>query len=227
MKGQTISFSNGSEDLTGYLARSESGSGPGIIVLQEYWGLVPHIKDICDRFAAEGFTALAPDLFHGETTTDPDEAMTLLQALHIGETESTLRKAILVLMADHATSPDDKVGIVGFCMGGQLAMFAAGANPVVAATVNFYGIHPKVQPNYRGLNGPVLGFFAEHDPYATSEAVKGLDRELSVLGKHHVFETYPGTSHAFFNDTRPEVYNEAAAKDAWAKTIDFFRETLL
>jgi carboxymethylenebutenolidase len=227
MLGQLITFTNGADDLKGYLARPASGSGPGVVVLQEWWGLVPHIMDICDRFAAEGFTALAPDLYHGTTTTDPDDAATLLQALHIGETEGILRKAILVLMTNHATQPNDKVGVVGFCMGGQLAMFAAGQNPVVAATVNFYGIHPKVQPNYRGLNGPVLGIFAEHDDYASPEAVKSLDRELSVLGKPHEFTTYRGTHHAFFNDTRKEVYDPDASADAWEKTLAFFRANLV
>jgi len=226
MKGNLITFKSGEQEVRGYLSRSGSGAGPGIIVIQEYWGLVPHIMDICDRFAGEGFTALAPDLYHGDTTTDPDEAATLMQALHIGETEVTLRSAVDALLADGTTFPKDKVGVVGFCMGGQLAMFAAAENPAIQATVNFYGIHPKVQPGYRHLKGPVLGFFAEHDNYATPEAVKALDVELTVLNKLHEFTTYPGTHHAFFNDTRPEVYNESAAKDAWGKTLAFFRENL-
>lgn len=213
--------------VRGYLARSSTGSGPGIIVLQEWWGLVPHIMDVCDRFAEAGFTALAPDLYHGKTTTDPDDAATLMQALHIGETEAVLRKAIMVLMTDPATTPHNKVGIVGFCMGGQLAMFAAGNNPVICATVNFYGIHSKVQPSYRDLNGAVLGFFAEQDKSASPEAVASLDRELTLLGKPHTFNTYPNTQHAFFNDTRPEVYNPEAAADAWEKTLAFFREQVV
>jgi carboxymethylenebutenolidase len=226
MPGEIISFSNGLSDERAYLARPAGSDGPGVVVIQEWWGLVPHIMNICDRFAAEGFVALAPDLYHGKTTAEPDDAATLMQALHIGETEALLRKAILVLLSQAETRPAERVGIVGFCMGGQLAMFAAGNNPVIGATVNFYGIHPKVQPSYRDINGPVLGFFAEHDPYATAAAVEALDRELTVFDKLHTFTTYPGTQHAFFNDTRPEVYDRDAADDAWQKTLEFFREEL-
>lgn len=223
--GEMIQFNGGDAEYEGYLAPSKSGSGPGIIVIQEWWGLVPHIKSVCDRFAAEGFTALAPDLYKGDSTSDPDEAATLMQALNISETEQILRKAILVLKSRPETS-SDHVGIVGFCMGGQLAIFGAASNPVVSACVDFYGIHPKVQPSYRDLNGPVLGFFAERDNYASPEAVKALDRELSLLEKDHEFHTYPGTDHAFFNDTRPEVYNEEAAADAWKRTLEFLRKNV-
>lgn len=226
MAGEEITFSNGSEDVRAYVSRPASGHGPGVIVIQEWWGLVPHITDVCDRFAAEGFTALAPDLYRGKVAVEPDEAATLMQALHIGETEAVLRKAILTLMADPATVPNTKVGVVGFCMGGQLALFAAGSNPVIAATVDFYGIHPKVQPSYRNINGPVLGIFAEHDDYASPAAVAALDRELTVLGKPHDFHTYPGTHHAFFNDTRPKVYDAEASADAWRRSIEFLRSHL-
>ncbi|HWD38716.1 MAG TPA: dienelactone hydrolase family protein [Fimbriimonas sp.] len=223
MQGEHIQFSNGADDVRAYIARPTGGKGPGIVVIQEWWGLVPHIVDVVDRFASEGFTALAPDLFHGESTTDPDEATTLMQALNIEDAEAVMRKAILVLMADAATEPSDKVGVIGFCMGGQLAMFAAGSNPAIQAVVNFYGIHPKVQPSYRHISGPVLGIFAENDNYASPEAVRALDKELTLLQKPHEFHTYAGTQHAFFNDTRPEVYNAVAAQDAWKRTLEFFR----
>lgn len=223
--GEMISFNGGPDHYDGYLAVSAKGSGPGIIVLQEWWGLVPHIKDICDRFAAEGFTALAPDLYKGDSTKDPSEAATLMQALNISETEQILRKAILVLLARTETS-SDRVGVVGFCMGGQLALFAASSNPVVSACADFYGIHPKVQPSYRDLNGPVLGIFAERDGSASPAAVRALDEELTLLQKAHEFHTYPGTDHAFFNDTRPEVFNADAAADAWKRTLAFFRENV-
>lgn len=220
--GEMISFDGGSSDFEGYVAPSKSGGGPGVIVMQEWWGLVPHIKNVCDRFAAEGFTALAPDLYKGDSTTDPSDAATLMQALHVAETEQILRKAVLVLLA-RPECTTRQVGIVGFCMGGQLAMFGAGANPAIGACVDFYGIHPKVQPSYRDLNGPVLGIFAEHDGYATPEAVRALDKELTLLEKPHEFHTYPGTDHAFFNDDRPEVYNADAAADAWRRTLEFLR----
>jgi carboxymethylenebutenolidase len=226
MRGEIIKFANGSLNGRAYLSVAASGKGPGIVVIQEWWGLVPHIMDVCDRFAAEGFTALAPDLYHGESTIEPDEAATLMQALHIGETEEILRKAVISLMAHAAVDPNDGIGVVGFCMGGQLAMFAAGTNPAIKATVNFYGIHPKVQPNYRDIQGRVLGIFAERDEYASPEAVRAMQVELNTLNIPNTMVTYPNTDHAFFNDTRPEVYNPAAAADAWQKTLAFLRENL-
>lgn len=195
-----------------------------MIVLQEWWGLVDHICRVADRFAAEGFTALAPDLYGGKTTTEPDEAGSLMQALNIAETEQTLRVAVQALRDHRATHGG--LGVVGFCMGGQLALFAAGANPDLKACVDYYGIHPKVDPALENLNGPVLGFFAERDPYASPEAVADLDKQLATLGKAHEFHTYPGTEHAFFNDDRPEVYDRAAAEDSWRRMIAFFRREL-
>lgn len=217
--GETIGFNGNYE---GYLATSAKGSGPGVIVLQEWWGLVPHIKDVADRFAGEGFTALAPDLYQGDSTTDPSEAGTLMQALNIGETEKILGQAVETLLSRPEVS-SKTIGIVGFCMGGQLALFGASLNRSISACVDFYGIHPKVQPNFANLNGPVLGFFAERDAYASPEAVRALDAELTRLGRPHEFHTYPGTDHAFFNDARPEVYAAKAAHDAWDRMLAFFR----
>jgi carboxymethylenebutenolidase len=224
--GTTITVPYGDDAFKAYLAPSMTGAGPAVIVVQEWWGLVPHIEDICDRFAAEGFTALAPDLYHGESTTEPDEATSMLQALNIADTELILRAAVDRLLADPASRTKDKAGIVGFCMGGQLAIYAASHNPRIAACVNFYGIHPKVQPSYRTLNGPVQGHFAERDPYGDAETVAALHNELLLLDKPHEFFHYPGTDHAFFNDTRPTVYHEEAACLAWERTLDFLRKEL-
>lgn len=224
MNGQMISFTDGSETYDAYFAPSETGSGPGIIVLQERWGLVGHIKSVVDRFAEAGFTALAPDLYQGQTTDEPDEAGTMMMALHIGKTEAVMRKAILTLMARPETE-GEKVGVVGFCMGGQLALFAAGSNPVIGATVNYYGTNPNVEPSLRNINGPVLGFFAEEDTYVNADVVKALSNELTLLGKEHEFITYPNTQHAFFNDDRP-AYDRAAAVDSWMRMTAFFNEHL-
>ncbi|WP_158409125.1 dienelactone hydrolase family protein [Fimbriimonas ginsengisoli] len=220
-----IKFSDGSHEHDAYLSPSKTGKGPGVIVIQEWWGLVDHIKRVCDRFADEGFTALAPDLYHGKSTKEPDEAASMMQALNIAHTEAILRKAIMTLMVNPATE-GEKIGVVGFCMGGQLALFAAGSNPVIKACVNFYGIHPNVEPSYRTLSGPVLGIFAEHDDCVDPELVKAMSKELTLLGKVHEFITYPGAQHAFFNDDRPEVYDAAAAADAWKRTIRFLKENL-
>ncbi|MBN9502466.1 MAG: hypothetical protein BGO01_13705 [Armatimonadetes bacterium 55-13] len=223
--GELISFDGGEKNYEGYLATASGGSGIGLIVLQEYWGLVDHIKDVCDRFAAEGFTALAPDLFFGERTTEPTRAGEMMMALNISETEQILARAVEALRILPSVN-SEKVGIIGFCMGGQLAMFAACHNPTIGACVNFYGIHPHVHPSFRQLECPILGVFAETDPYAGPEVVKALDEELTLLGKTHDFETFPGTQHAFFNDARPEVFNADASSKAWNKTLTFLRQNL-
>jgi len=224
--GEIIHFSDGTETFEGYLAPSASGKGPGVIVLQEWWGLVDHIKDVADRFGAAGFTALAPDLYRGKSTKDPSDAATLMQALNIAETELILRRAMMALAEHPATASPDRIGIVGFCMGGQLALFAAGANRQIKATVDFYGIHPRVSPSFESMNGPVLGIFAELDEYASPAVVSALDLRLKELGREHTFITYPGAHHAFFNNDRPEVYDDEASKDAWNRTVQFLRDQL-
>lgn len=225
MKGEMISFPSNGNTVQGYLANSAAGSGPGVIVLQEWWGLVGHIKDVVDRFAEEGFTALAPDLYGGESTDDPDTAGKLMMALNMAETEKVLRGAVGRLLADEATS-SSKVGIVGFCMGGQLSLYAACVNEKIGACVDYYGIHPNVNPQLENLNGPMLGFFAEHDAYANAETVNALSEKLRAVNKQHEFTTYPGTNHAFFNNDRPQVYNQNAAEDSWKKMVSFFRANL-
>jgi carboxymethylenebutenolidase len=222
MSGQMVEFERGDAKARGYLSVPESGSGPGVVVLQEWWGLVPHIKDVADRFAAEGFVALAPDLYHGEATRSPDEAGKLMMALNIEQTESDLRGAIQYLLGQEAVT-GESVGTVGFCMGGMLSLYAASKNAQVGACVVFYGIHPKVEPDLDALRAPVLGIYAERDKSVPPEAVRELEASLRERGKQIETHIYPGTDHAFFNDTRPEVYDAEAAADAWRRTIEFLR----
>src|SRR5262245_27235369 len=224
MPGQMVTFTSNGATATGYLA-SPSGRGPGVVVIQEWWGLVPHIKKVADRFAAEGFLALAPDLYHGASTKSPDEAGKLMMAMNIDGTERDLAGAVTYLKG-HASNSTGKVGTVGFCMGGALSLFAASVNADVSAAVIFYGGHHRVTPDLPNLEAPVLGLYAERDAYVTPDAVKALERKLRGLGKEFEFHTYPGTDHGFFNDERPEVYNAAAAADAWRRTIEFFRAHL-
>ena len=225
MAGKLVEFSSNGGTCRGYLATPPTGSGPGVIVIQEWWGLVDHIKDVCDRFAAAGFVALAPDLYHGESTTSPDDAGKLMMALNISETEKDLRGAIAFLLEQAETSAPT-VGTVGFCMGGQLSLFAACANPQVGACVVFYGIHPEVHPDIPALKAPVLGFFAEKDPMVPPEKARALEQQLADAGKTVDFTIYPGVDHAFFNDTRKEVYSEEAATDAWEKMVAFYTSNL-
>lgn len=225
MAGQIVEFASNGGTARGYLSKPESGTGPGVIVIQEWWGLVDHIKDIADRFARAGFVALAPDLYHGKTAKSPDEAGKLFMALNIGQAELDLRGAIQFLLGQEETT-GKKAGTVGFCMGGQLSLYAACANANVGACVNFYGIHPNVHPNIANLQAPVLGFFAEKDGSVPPEAARKLEAELKSAGKQAEFHIYPGVGHAFFNDTRAEVYNAAYAKQSWERMLKFFREHL-
>lgn len=225
MASQMIEFEGNGQPYHGYLAPSITGKGPGVIVIQEWWGLVGHIRHVADRFAHAGFTALAPDLYLGETASEPDAAGKLMMALNIEQTEKILAGAVKRLLADPATV-GGQVGVVGFCMGGQLSLFAAATNPEIGPCVDFYGIHPNVQPPFGRMRGPVLGFFAEHDAYADAGAVAALGQNLTKHGVKHEMITFAGTHHAFFNDERPEVYNESAANAAWTRMIEFFKANL-
>jgi carboxymethylenebutenolidase len=222
-----VEFACDGRKTSGHLAVPKAGKGPGVLVLQEWWGLVPHIREVCDRFAEEGFTALAPDLYHGRSTKDPDEAGRMMMGLDVPKLAEDLRGTIDFLRARPECS-SQKVGTVGFCLGGQLSLFAASIHPdSVGACVNFYGIHPNVKPDLSRLAAPVLGLFAEKDAYVNAAAVADLARRLDAANRSYEFTTYPDVDHAFFNDTRPEVYDLAAAEDAWKKTVAFLRKNLV
>ena len=220
--GETVEFKSNGGQTKAYLAVPNSGSGPGVVVIQEWWGLVSHIKDVCDRVAAEGFVALAPDLYHGEVAKSPDEAGKMMMALRIDEAEKDLSGAIEFLLS-HKSTNSNRLGVIGFCMGGALSLYAATKNENVSACVVFYGIHPKVKPDLSSLTAPVLGIYAERDGFVSPEVVNGLAKQLESLGKTFDFHIYPGADHAFFNDTRPEVYDAAASKDAWRRTLEFLK----
>jgi carboxymethylenebutenolidase len=220
--GEMISYPSNGSEAQGYLARPEGGDGPGVVVVQEWWGLDDHIRDVADRFAGEGFVALAPDLYDGTVVDEPDEAGKLFMALDIEETEKKLRGAVARLNDETGGA----VGTVGFCMGGALSLFAACKNPSkVGACVDFYGIHPAVEYDWDALAAPVLGIWADQDEMVIPN-VPGYEKALSSRDKPHEFVHYPQADHAFFNDTRPEVYREDDAADAWSRTLSWFREHL-
>ncbi|MEE2776385.1 MAG: dienelactone hydrolase family protein [Acidobacteriota bacterium] len=224
MPGEMIEYASNGDSAHAYLATPESASGPGVIVLQEWWGLVEHIKEIADRFAQQGFVALAPDLYHGESTDHPDDAGRMMMALNIERTEKDLRGAIEALAARDETR-GTKVGTVGFCMGGQLSLYAACKNPAVGACVDYYGIHPAVSLDFVGLEAPVLGFFGETDAFVTPEAAQQLEADLVAADKRVEIHVYPA-GHAFFNDSRPDAYDEHFAEESWERMIAFYREHL-
>lgn len=223
--GSEIEFASNGERAAGYLAAPAGGSGPGVLVIQEWWGLVDHIRDVCDRFAREGFVALAPDLYRGERAGDPDAAGRLMMGLEIPRAARDLEGAVQALLG-HERVAGARVGAVGFCMGGQLALFAATRSPRIGAVVDFYGIHPNVSLDFSGLSAAVLGIFAERDEFVPPEAARKLEADLRAAGKRARFEIYPGVSHAFFNDSRPDVYDARAAARAWSETLAFLRAEL-
>jgi carboxymethylenebutenolidase len=221
--GEMVEFKSNGGTCTGYIA---GNSGPGVVVIQEWWGLNDHIKDIADRFAAEGFTALAPDLYHGEVTTEPDSAGKLLMSMNLSTAGKDLSGAIDLLQQ---RTGNTKVGVTGFCMGGGLTLMVACQRPdAVAAAAPFYGgMRPDTPINWEAMTAVVEGHYAENDRgTAAPDAIKATEAELRAMGKDATFHVYPGTHHAFFNDTRAEVYDAAVSKTAWERTLALFRANL-
>jgi carboxymethylenebutenolidase len=224
--GDMVEFASNGGTASGYLATPAGGGGLPVVVIQEWWGLVPHIEDVCDRFAAEGFVALAPDLYRGETTTEPDEAGKLMMALNIDQAAKDMSGAVdkVAEVAGH-----DKVGTLGFCMGGGLALVLAAHRPdKVKACVPFYGLipWPDAQPDWSKLDAAVEGHFAEKDAFFGPDQVAELQSTLEGVGTRADLVVHPGVDHAFFNDTRPEVYDEASAQQAWDQSLTFLRAEL-
>jgi carboxymethylenebutenolidase len=221
-----IEFPTSAGSATGYLAVPAGEHGPGVIVLQEWWGVDEHIRSLCDRLAAEGFYALAPDLYKGETTTQPSEAQQKMMALSMGEVEQEMCGA-----ADHlASQPGFEgpgVGAVGFCLGGGLAIWAAATCPNIAAAVTFYYVMPHGKPDFSRIHGPVLGHFGTADEFIPQEDANKLESELRDAGVDTTFHYYEGAGHAFVNDTnRLGTHDPELAQLAWGRTVDFLRSAL-
>jgi len=217
--------SNGGE-ATGYLAEPAVAQGPGVLVLQEWWGLDDHIRSVCDRLAQAGFVALAPDLYHGEPTTQPDEAQQRMMALSMDQAATDMRGAAAYL-ADLDGVGGDRVGAVGFCLGGGLAIWAAATCPRIGATVSYYYVMPHGKPDFTKISGFVLGHFGTADEFVSVPQAQALLAELREAGVATVFEFYDGVGHAFFNDTnRLGTYDPAAAARSWERTVAFLHEHL-
>src|SRR5260370_6308454 len=223
MAGKMVEFQSNGHSAKGYLATPAGGKGRGGIVIEEWWGLVGHIKSVSDRFAAAGYAALAPDLYHGQTASEPDAAGKLFMALNSERAEKDLAGAAGHLAPHSSTA---RLGAVGFCMGGQLALFAGCTNPSVGAVVDFYGIHPNVKPDYTRLSGPVLGLFAEKDAFVTPQTAREVEAAIKKAGKPVEIHSYPGVDHGFFTYQPPDGYNKAAAEGAWRRTRDLFKKNL-
>ena len=221
---QNTSFPSGSGQAHGYLALPPSGSGPGVIVIQEWWGLTDHIAEVTDRLAAEGFVALAPDLFGGRTTHDADEAGQLMGDLPVDQAARDLGGAVDFLLAHDAVT-SSTVGAVGFCMGGGFVLLlAAQQGERVSAAVPYYGVGPAVPQTFEGLTAAVQGHYGLRDDFYPADAARAQEEQIrSESGAPVEFHFYDA-AHAFHNDTNAlGTYSADDAQLAWSRTVDFLR----
>lgn len=213
--------------VEGYLAVPDGGRGPGVLVIQEWWGLVPHIRSVVERLAAAGFVAMAVDHYRGVETTEPDEAQKLMMGMHIGAVAADLSAgADYLLTRDEVTS--NSVGSIGFCMGGGLSLLAPTVSAVSSA-VAFYPAMPwpDYQPDWAQYAGKAaLIHKAESDEDHAGPVIASVTADIEAAGGEvSVFE-YPGSEHAFFNDDRPEVFHPDHAALAWQRSVEFLGERL-
>lgn len=226
IRTEMVEFLSNGSTTPGYLARPEGdGPFPGVIVIQEWWGLNDNIKDITERFAGEGFAAFAPDLYHGVVATEPDVAQKQMMQLDIPRASHELVKATEHLAALPFLEGRG-IGATGFCMGGGLAMTLATDTPLIRAAAPFYGMSPSPIDKVQNLQGPIFAVYAEHDDWIGAPVREKLHQALTEHGKTAEIKVYPGTHHGFFNDTRAEVYDAAASKDAWQNVLKLFRANL-
>jgi carboxymethylenebutenolidase len=228
--GEMVEFFGDDEKTDGYLATPTEGAGPGVMVIQEWWGLVPQLKGVCDELAKEGFTALAPDLYHGEYAehTEMDKAGQLMTSLPPERAAKDMGAAVDFLLA-HADVRGDSVGVVGYCMGGMLSwIIAALQGDKVGAVVPYYG-YPSgdSEPDWSGLTASVLGHMAENDDFFSPSGALALAAKLEEMGKDVTIHVYAGTGHAFANETDAlGTYDAEAARQAWVRTLEHLRAHL-
>ncbi len=230
--GEKVTFDSDGDRCEGYLARpggdGSGDQGPGVIVIQEWWGLVGHIREVADRLAAQGFVALAPDLCHGVQTTEPDEAGKLMMGLAMDRAGRDMAGAAAYLRTrDDVTGAG--IGVVGFCMGGSLALWSATLSDDIVASVGYYPAVPweRMRPTWERYDGKAALIHAsEGDGGADAPGIQLARKAIEDAGGTVEVFDYPGTHHAFFNDDRPEVYDAAAAASSWIRTLEFFRSRL-
>ncbi|WP_031087313.1 dienelactone hydrolase family protein [Streptomyces sp. NRRL WC-3549] len=222
---QNVTFPSSGGTAHGYLALPPTGRGPGVIVIQEWWGLTDHIADVTERLAAEGFVALAPDLYGGNVAHDAREALRLMQDLPVQRGVELLSGAVDHLLARPEVT-SDTVGAVGFCMGGGFVLYLAAVEPRVGAAVPFYGVIQGDLPDFSHLRAEVLGHYGERDESIPPESLGELRRTIKEQsGVDADLRTYPA-GHAFFNDGRPEAHDPKASAEAWRTTVEFLRRRL-
>jgi carboxymethylenebutenolidase len=224
---QNVTFPSNVGTAHGYLATPASGSGPGVIVIQEWWGLTDHIAGIADRLAAEGFVALAPDLFGGRVAHDAAEAGKLMTDLPVERAATDLAGAVDFLLGHEAVT-SSKVGAIGFCMGGGFVLLlAAQQHEKIGAAVPFYGVGPAVPATYKGVTAAVQGHYAENDDFYPADKARALEQQIrEESGAEVEFHYYPA-GHAFHNDENLlGTYDEDSAKLAWSRSVEFLKKHL-
>ena len=230
--GDMVDFASNGDTARGYLATPDGGSGPGVIVVQEWWGLDPNIKQVADQLAADGFAALAPDLYRGELAghDEMDKAGQLMASLPMDRAARDMSGAIDFL-AEHAASAGDGIGVIGFCMGGGLALMLGTMRPdKVKAVVPYYGVlgfDDDHAPDWSKLDAPVLGHYGEKDDFFPAERARTLETGLKGLGKSAQLVIYADRGHAFASaHDALGTYHEEDAKRAWQHTVSFLHEHL-
>lgn len=228
--GDMVTFASNGNDAAGYLAVPEGGSGPGMIVVQEWWGLDSGIKEMADRLAAEGFVALAPDLYHGELAghTEMDKAGELMTTLPADRAARDMSGAVDYL-ADHDATVGDGIGVMGFCMGGVLSFVLASLRPdKIKAAVPFYGFpQGDDQPDYSKIEASIQGHMAENDDFFPPAAAVELAERLRDMGKHVDITVHAGTGHAFMapHNALGTADPEASAR-IWPQAVSFLHDHL-
>ncbi len=227
--GERVEFASDGSSSSGYLAIPASGHGPGVVVIQEWWGLVPHIEELVDWFATQGFVALAPDLYGGVSTREPDEAGKLMMGLRIEQAAQDMQAAVDALLARHEVV-GSTVGVTGFCMGGGLALLLGATSPQVRAVSAFYPAMPwaDYQPEWSAYAGKVAAIHtSEGDGGSAAEPIREVAEAIGQAGGTVELFDYAGTQHAFVNDHRPEVFDAPSAQLALSRTVEEFRSALL
>ncbi|HZP95673.1 MAG TPA: dienelactone hydrolase family protein [Candidatus Limnocylindria bacterium] len=227
--GTNVTFKANGGTASGYLAVPASGKGPGVIVIQEWWGLNDQIRGVADMFAKEGFVALAPDFYHGKGAKigEPDAAQKLMMEFFQANDAAKDARGAAEYLASHPAVTSAKVGTIGFCMGGFLAILVGSVAPDrVAAVVDCYGVGQRV-PDLGPMRGiPILGIFGGRDHGANAEAIAALEKSAREAGVPFTKHVYPEADHAFLNEQRKDVYRPADAEDAWGKILPFLKSNV-
>lgn len=224
---QNTTFPSNGHEAHGYLALPPSGSGPGVIVIQEWWGLDDHIADVTDRLAAEGFVALAPDLYGGKVAHGTDEAGEMMSSLPVDRAATDLAGAVELLLGHEAVT-GAKVGAVGFCMGGGFVLsLAAQQGDRIGAAVPFYGVGPAVPDAYAGITAPVQGHYGEKDDFYPAADARAQATQIEEEAGVPVEFFFYDAGHAFHNDAnKMGTYDEESATTAWNRTVAFLKANL-